>query len=143
MESVTYILRIFFFCGVFAQAAGFAGDVVAQAEQLPTAAELHRRFIENNGGRTNIQELKSLVIDARIIEAEGQTVEFKFYRKRPEMMRMRYYLPQYTLETLYDGRNGWRLMTSLNSGETLQEELSEAQLEVLRASSSIEGPFSR
>lgn len=113
----------------------------SSTEPVPTVLEVYREFIDGNGGHANIMALKTLVINARMIYANGTAVQFKLYRKRPGMMRMRWNMPQYYIETVFDGVNGWRQITSLANGETQLNELPEEELESLRVDSSIEGPF--
>jgi len=114
---------------------------VRSEESAPTLTELYRGFIDGNGGHANILSLNTLVISARVIHADGDAVDFKVYRKRPAMMRMRLNMPQYYTETVFNGKEGWRQVTSKVTGDSKREELSEAELDNIRPSSSIEGPF--
>ena len=133
-------LQLFLSCSV-GYAIEPAPDGVASAEPIPTVLEIYRQFIDQNGGYTNIMRLNTLVVSGRMVDAAGETNEFKLYRKRPDMMRMRFNKQQYYLETIFDGQRGLRRMTSSINGDTREIELSESELEALRMDSSIEGPF--
>ena len=123
---------------------GSLGCRVSFAEsEVPSVDLVYRKFIEGNGGRANVLALNTLVINARLEFVSGDPVEFRLYRKRPGMMRMRRKMAYLCVDTIFNGKNGWRQTTSAASGEIRTEALPEEEVEELRQNSSIEGPFFR
>lgn len=114
---------------------------------LPGVVALYERFIEANGGRSNIENMQTFVADGRLIRKEdGETTErgFRLYRKRPDKMRMQVRRSESDImvETIYDGENGWRVIR--RDGRVLKEEkLEGVELAEAATDSQMDGPFFR
>ena len=110
------------------------------AEELPSVAEVFASFVEANGGHTNIQSITSIIVSGRIELADGQEQEFKLYRKRPDLMRLRLELSEFSVDTIFDGESAYRrIVGDAGKGEYIA--LDEGETESIKQDSTIEGPF--
>ncbi len=108
--------------------------------RLPTAAELFEKFLAANGGRSNIQGLKTVFVRGKIAEAEGEPLDFKLYRKRPDKFRMHLTVPGGAIDAIFDGKLGWNVQTPEGGAPSVQV-LEGAMLEQMRLESGIDSPF--
>lgn len=108
---------------------------------IPSVGSLYRSYIEANGGFLNIESLSSIAIKGQRKDKEGDTTGISIYRKRSDKLRIRKDRKNYFEELVYNGREGWREISSL---EGYQIELKKMQPdEMVRASKMcrMEGPF--
>jgi outer membrane lipoprotein-sorting protein len=121
--------------------AGFGfQDLVAQEKALPTVTELQMAYLVENGGRANIEAFHSLMASGYITNAEGDQIEFKLYKKRPNLMRMQTDFGSVTVDTVFDGKRGFNEITAQNAEKTLID-LSPEENAQLSVDSLIDGLF--
>jgi hypothetical protein len=127
---------------LFYGVAVFAGaDQGALAtEELPSAVDLYSSYIEYNGGRTNLKELKTLVASGTVDLVGGESYAFKMTRKQPDKFRLKMESVGHTTETISNGKQAWTVVSRVNGEETVVEIVGEELLEV-QADSSMDGPF--
>lgn len=118
----------------------FCAQRALSADELPSIMDLQRAYVEANGGVANIQALSSLIASGGILDAEGNEYEFKLYRKRPDMMRIQVDRPGGTLETVFDGRRAFSILSS-PGGDDEVSDLDLAERDRLRTDSSMDGLF--
>lgn len=121
-------------CWMFAATGALAEDV------LPTSMDLQLAYVEANGGLANIQALSSLVINGIIVEADGETYDFKLYKKRPDLVRMQIDLPGGKRQVVYDGRSGFEWL-SRPGGDDRVVELDAAEFEKIQFDADLDGFF--
>lgn len=110
------------------------------ATNLPSALELYQNYIDANGGRINMASLSTLLVKGSLIQSDGESVDFKLYRKRPQMMRMKYEFDRYQVEQISDGIEAWQVV-SPNVGESSIFDITGEALESLLRDNKMEGPF--
>lgn len=142
MRHLIYCTRLFL-CFVFLGGAvsGNDADAGRGADELPTAAMLYRAYVQANGGHANLLAMNTLVVDGVLTMGEQAPVGIKIYRKRPNRLRMRLEFEGFQVETIYDGKSGWRRVRSQQLEEAEIEQLEEAALAELEEGSSLQGPM--
>lgn len=108
-------------------------------ESLPTIYELHRGFIEANGGESNLLKLMSVIVNG-YIEQEDQKIAFQLIRKRPNKMRMTLSINDFTISTIYNGEKGWRKVFRYNQRIALTE-VQDEELDIMIEDSKFDSPF--
>lgn len=121
--------------GSFLNLAGLSAQ-----DSLPSVMDLQRSYIEKNGGLSNIQALKSLVVFGKILDGSGDSLDFKLYRKRPNFYRMQLERPNVNIITAHDGKKTQRKIKSRVDGYQMVE-LSDVEKESIRQNSEFDGPF--
>lgn len=102
--------------------------------------DLQRAHIEKNGGLSNIQSLKSLVIHGEILDKSSESLPFKLFRKRPNFYRMQIERPGLTILSAHNGTKTQRKVELANGEERLVE-LTAAEIEAIEQSSRFDGAF--
>jgi hypothetical protein len=129
------IVAAFFLCG-----SPLKGQEVGADENLPRAVDLYRRYLQNNGGRENIQALTTLIMHGQIISNVEQEIEFRLVRKRPNLFRMKSEFQGTSIEVICNGKRGWRIV-SRGFEEVNVTELEDEALASALELNSIDGPF--
>ncbi len=117
-----------------------AENSVQMGRPLPSSVELYQRYLQNNGGRSNIQALTTIVASGTLTTKEGEVHEFKVYKKRPDKMRLRVNYTDHVTETIYNGARAW-VETETNAGTRSVQDLGGEALVSLANESAIEGAF--
>ncbi len=115
-------------------------EVSIVSEELPTAKALYEEYLSANGGRANIQELTTMIVDGYVAGVSGEESHFKIFRKRPNKLRLRMEIDGFLVETIYNGEVGWREVTS-PKGDLRILALEGDDLRSIIADSEMEGPF--
>jgi hypothetical protein len=114
--------------------------ILAAEDALPSIQDLQRWYAEANGGLSNIQTLSSLIASGQAIQADGQSYDFKLYRKRPNLMRTQINFGNIQIVTVFDGLEVFRVLSADGVPDRVFELEGEeaAQTEAL---SHMDGPF--
>ena len=116
----------------------------AEAEELPSVAELYQCYVRENGGLANLRSLRTLIIKGRKVEENGATRRIAIYRKRPDKLRFKVWLDNARVETVYNGGEARRIVAPLRTGgEPKVKELSADEAAALAGDTRLEGPFFR
>ncbi|CAI8345518.1 MAG: Uncharacterised protein [Opitutia bacterium UBA7350] len=129
------IMVVIFLCllGIFTAS-------LAQAEEsLPTLYQIHHEFISENGGKSNLDRLNSIIING-FIEQDDQKIAFRLVRKRPNKMRLLISLDDFNISTIYNGKKGWRKVSTANQQIALTE-IEGSELSILATDSNFDSPF--
>lgn len=79
------------------------------------------RYIDAMGGRTRLNEIKSVAIEGKMIMADGMEASLKVMKKRPDLVRTVVLIPPSTrLVNGYDGVTAWQ-QTVTSSGNVITE----------------------
>ena len=107
-----------------------------------TLRELREAYLKVNGGRQNIESVKSIKTVGRIIYAdESKDITFRTIRKRPSMIRHSMTYPNGVIrEFLVNRDDVWSKLVYSN-GEERSEILGESQIESLQQSARMLSPF--
>lgn len=125
-------------CGVSQLAA--QGEV-ALPEELPSAVDLYNSYLEQNGGRSNLIGLNTLVASGTIKSVEGDSYLFKITRKRPDKYRLKVeFVDSTTVETISNGTQAWTVVTRAN-GDAKTVELLGDDLSAVLAEGNMDGAF--
>lgn len=133
-------------CLLVALSLGFHGIVWGQDQKpasdadLPSSVDLYHYYIQANGGRANIQALNTLVATGTLEAVDGDVLEFKVVRKRPDKLRFKVNFEGYTLETFYNGKQGWKELVR-NDGAKKVVELEGDELLSVMADAVMESPL--
>lgn len=92
-------------------ALGACTPVVQAEESLPSLYDLYREFMDQNGGQKNMNSLNSVIVRGHI-DQDGQVLNFRLYRKRPNKMRITVKLEDLEISTVFDGKQAWREVTN-------------------------------
>lgn len=113
---------------------------LAAEDALPSIQDLQRGYAEANGGLSNIQTLSSLIASGKAIQADGQSYDFKLYRKRPNLMRTQINFENTQIATVFDGLEAFRVLSADGAPDRVFEIDGEeaAQIEAL---SHMDSPF--
>ena len=123
---------------VFVVVFVIGAPVLHAKESLPTVYDLYREFIAQNGGQNNLESLNSVIIRGSINE-DGQKVNFRLYRKRPNKMRITVELENLKISTIFDGGQAWREVTS--DSVIALTELKGERLASIKKDSIFDSPF--
>jgi outer membrane lipoprotein-sorting protein len=116
------------------------GEAGVESEYLPSFDEVVRSFTEANGGYANIEGIKSIIANGETRLVDGEVRTFKLYRKRPNLMRLRIDLDDFSVDTIFDGEFAYRrFIGKQGRGEFTRIDGAEAKL--MRSDSPINGPF--
>lgn len=96
------------------------------------------RLEQINGGEEAIQGVRNVRMQGRLETAEG-THEFTLLKKRPNKFRLILRLDEGTVDTLFNGEEGWRRVKQ-GDQERFQE-LSPSELERLKPEVDFDGPL--
>lgn len=118
------------------------GPLGAEAEEvaLPSVLELQRAYLEANGGRANLETIQSLRVSGRIEAADGPTLPFKIFRKRPALMRLITDYPGHSIESISDGESVKQRLV-YPDGRSERIELKDSVRQRLLHDSQVDGPF--
>lgn len=124
-------------CGLL---AAFCGQCLAEEEELPSVMELQQRYVAANGGLANIQALSSLVINGVMTDTEGNQLEVRIYKKRPDLIRLQIDLQAGSILKVFDGTRGYELY-SREGKKGKVVEMDATQSAHMQTDSAMDGPF--
>ncbi len=107
----------------------------------PSAESLYRYYIEANGGYLNLESLSSIAIKACLKEEGGKLVDISIYRKRSNKLRLRTERNNYSEELIYNGREGWRELSSPQGYQIELKRLQPEEMDRVQKLCRMEGPF--
>lgn len=105
-----------------------------------TIQQLLQRYTESYGGLRDANRLASISIEGVQIQGDEEYA-IQIRKKRPSSMRYRLKKGNTTLTSIYNGDRGW--LQTVKGGEVSVEELSGAQLEILKQEARFESPLYR
>ena len=113
---------------------------LAAEDPLPSIQDLFRSYEKVNGGLYNIQAQNSFIISGKAIKADGQSYDFKLYRKRPNMMRMQVDSGKTRFMTVFDGVEAFRVISTQGVLNRVVD-IGGVEAAQIKASSSFDSPF--
>lgn len=119
--------------------AAQANETNDESSQFPSVEQVYNKFLANNGGQLNLSKMISVIINGHIDQA-GQTLDYKFYRKRPNKLKIQLELDDFQLNTIFDGQNGWVEVRD-DSGILKVTKMEGEELELIKKDSSFDSPF--
>ena len=138
------------YCNILALSAFSISFLVANlvanesiyTERSITLRELREAYLKVNGGRQNIESVKSIKTIGRItITDESKEITFRTIRKRPSMIRHSMTYPNGVIrEFLVNKDDVWSKIIFSN-GEERTDKLDESQIESLQQSARMQSPF--
>lgn len=108
---------------------------------LPSPRELAERYLQANGGRSNIESVQTVVLDTRLVYADGTVSPVKIYRKRPNRLRMIREQEGVDVVTVYDGIHAERRYEVDGVLRQVDPVERPAQIEAIRRAARFGSPF--
>lgn len=105
-----------------------------------TIQRLLQRYTESYGGLRDANRLASLSIEGVLIQG-NQEYFLEVRKKRPASLHYRLVKGSTSLTSVYNGRRGW--LRTARGGEVSVQELSGAELEILKNEARFESPLYR
>ena len=111
-------------------------------ERSITLRELREAYLNVNGGRQNIESVKSIKTVGRITYTdESKVITFRTIRKRPRMIRHSMTYPNDMIREFLVNKDDVSSKIVFSNGEERSDILGESEIESLRQSARMQSPF--